>query len=71
MSTVITRVAGHLITATREGGSWEAQIDAHLPVMEREFDLRSTYCSPVLEMAVNAAMCEVLGFAETIQEGSW
>jgi hypothetical protein len=71
MSTVITRVAGHLITATREGGSWEAQIDTHLPVMEREFDLRSTYCSPVLEMAVNAAMCEVLGFAETIREGSW
>jgi len=71
MSTVTTRVAGHLITTTRVGDSWEAQIDTHLPVMEREFDLRSTYCSPVLEMAVNAAMCEVLGFAETIQEGSW
>jgi hypothetical protein len=71
MSTVTTRVAGHLITAILEGGSWEAQIDAHLPVMEREFDLRSTYCSPVLELAVNAAMCEVLGYSETIQQGKW
>jgi len=71
MSTVTTRVNGHLITATRVGNSWEAQIDTDMPITARDFAMRSTYCSTALESAVNAAMCEVLGYAETIQEGSW
>jgi hypothetical protein len=45
MSTITTRCDGHLITATRINDTWEVQIDSHLPLMERDFYMRSTYCS--------------------------
>lgn len=61
-----TRVNGHLISACRAGNSWEAQIDADVPLMDREWDFRSTYYSASPAIAINAAMCEVLGYAERV-----
>jgi hypothetical protein len=61
-----TRVNGHLISACRAGDGWEVQIDAHLPVMDREWDFRSTYYSASPAIAINAAMSEVLGYAERV-----
>jgi len=61
-----TRVNGHLISACRAGNSWEVQIDSDVPLMDREWDFRSTYYSASPAIAINAAMCEVLGYAERV-----
>lgn len=44
-NSISTRIAGHLVRATLVGDMWEAQIDPDTPLMERPFDLRSTYAS--------------------------
>lgn len=66
MSTLMTRIDGHTVTAVRvvspRGALWEVQIDAQLPVMEREFELRSTYCAASPSTAMGAAMCDLFDF---------
>ena len=61
---------GHNITATLIDGVWEAQIDAQTPVMERDFYMRSTYCSVDLETVIRVAMCQIAGESEVIYEGA-
>ena len=63
---ISTRVNGHLIGTCRAGESWETQIDAHIPLMQRDFELRSTYYSASPAISMHAAMCEVLGYAERV-----
>ena len=63
--TLSTRVNGHLVSACRAGDSWEVEIDSHIPLMDREWDFRSTYYSASPSIAMNAAMCEVLGYVES------
>lgn len=62
MRTLFTRVNGHTVTATDSaiGGGWEAAIDSHLPVMERDFYLRSVYASDSASVILTAAMWEIL-----------
>ena len=58
MATITTRVAGLPITAIREGDTWVGTILPDVPVMERPFDLRSTYESPDLRPVLYAMMVD-------------
>jgi hypothetical protein len=64
-------VAGHSINVAWEpvDGVWEATIDAHLPVMERAFHLRSTYCSSDPEILFSVARSEIEETSEVIRAG--
>jgi len=48
----------HAITVSRTpdaDGGFTAEIDAHVPVMERPYDLRATFCSPDIATALYVA----------------
>ena len=60
MQILATRVLGHTVTAMLTLDGWEVEIDAHIPVMERDFYLRSTYVSPQVSVALNAAEWDIL-----------
>ena len=65
MSTLTTYTAaylGHTIDAIVIDGVWEAQIDSATPLMERDWDLRSTYASPELEIVVRVAKCVIYDY---------
>lgn len=58
--TITTRVEGIAIQATLTDDGWHAVIMPEIPVMERPFDLRSTYCCPDVATALAAATYDVL-----------
>jgi hypothetical protein len=64
--TAVLYFNGHLITAVHDGETWNAQIDADVPVMERQFELRSTYSSSDLDTVMRVAKCEIAGDSEVV-----
>jgi len=64
MPTITTRVAGHLVTATRNGNEWESVIDGNIPPMQRVEELRSTFSSASAALVLHAAMCDVIDFED-------
>lgn len=61
---ISTRVNGHFVAGMQSitTGEWEVEIDANIPVMEREFELRSTYAGMDLRTVLTAAIWTVWEF---------